>query len=226
MIMFGCSRRRQAGVLISTVAAVLSACPAVSAAPSAAGVAQQPAVNGGDAMYTVSPGPGREPYYCSAGFAILVEGVRYILTAGHCTEHGLDWQGIGPTVDTHFPVTDYGRVRDLSGSGHSRVDLYDGSTQRILRAGTPQVGQPVCKSGMTTKKTCGKVLGLNQTVNFGEGKQVVGTIATDIPIGIGDSGGPLFYAGVGYGVLSGGNSQVSFFQPLRSVLTAYGATLA
>ncbi|RSN27654.1 secreted serine protease [Amycolatopsis sp. WAC 01416] len=224
--MFGCSRRRQAGVLFSAAMAVLLTCPVVSAAPSAVGAAQQSAVNGGDAMYTVSPGPGREPYYCSAGFAILVKGVRYVLTAGHCTEHGLDWEGIGPNVDSHFPVTDYGRVRDLSGSGPSQVNLYDGSTQRILRAGIPQVGQPVCKSGMTTKKTCGKVLGLNQTVNYGKDKQVVGTIATDIPIESGDSGGPLFYGGVGYGVLSGGNSQVSFFQPLRSVLTAYGATLA
>ncbi|OXM55042.1 secreted serine protease [Amycolatopsis alba DSM 44262] len=224
--MFGCSRLKQAGVLISAAAAVLLACPVASAAPAAAGATRQAVVNSGDAMYTVSPGPGREPYYCSAGFAILVQGVRYILTAGHCTEHGLDWQGIGPNVDTHFPVTDYGRIRDLSGSGHSRVNLYDGRTQRILRAGIPQVGQTVCKSGMTTKKTCGKVLGLNQTVNYGKGKQVVGTIATDIPIESGDSGGPLFYGGVGYGVLSGGNSQVSFFQPLRSVLAAYGATLA
>ncbi|RSM79937.1 secreted serine protease [Amycolatopsis sp. WAC 01375] len=224
--MFGCSRRRQAGVLFSAAMAVLLTCPVVSAAPVAVGAAQQSAVNSGDAMYTVSPGPGREPYYCSAGFAILVKGVRYVLTAGHCTEHGLDWEGIGPNVDSHFPVTDYGRVRDLSGSGPSQVNLYDGSTQRILRAGIPQVGQPVCKSGMTTKKTCGKVLGLNQTVNYGKDKQVVGTIATDIPIESGDSGGPLFYGGVGYGVLSGGNSQVSFFQPLRSVLTAYGATLS
>ncbi len=224
--MFGCSRRKQAGVLIASVVATLLAAPVVSAAPSAGGAAQLSAVNSGDAMYTVSPGPGREPYYCSAGFAILVKGVRYILTAGHCTGHGLDWQGIGPNVDTHFPVTDYGRVRDVSGSGHSRVNLYDGGTQRILRAGIPQVGQTVCKSGMATKKTCGKVLGLNQTVNYGKGKQVVGTIATDIPIESGDSGGPLFSGGVGYGVLSGGNSQVSFFQPLRSVLTAYGATLA
>lgn len=212
-----CSRRKLVGVLISAVVALLA-----SATPSAA----SGAVSGGDAMYTVSPGPGREPYYCSAGFAILVKNVRYVLTAGHCTEHGLDWKDVGRNVDSHFPVTDYGRVEDPSGSGHSRVDLYDGSTQRILRAGTPQVGQLVCKSGMTTKKTCGKVLGLNQTVNFGDGKQVVGTIATDIPVGAGDSGGPLFYAGVGYGVLSGGNNQVSFFQPLPPVLAAYGAALA
>ncbi|EMD28281.1 secreted serine protease [Amycolatopsis azurea DSM 43854] len=224
--MFGCSRRKLAGVLISSAVAILLACPVVSAAPSAVGAARQSTLKGGDAMYTVSPGPGREPYYCSAGFAILVKDVRYILTAGHCTEHGLDWEGIGPNVDTHFPVTDYGRIRDLSGSGPSQVDLYDGRTQRILRAGIPQVGQTVCKSGMTTKKTCGKVLGLNQTVNYGKDKQVIGTIATDIPIGSGDSGGPLFYGGVGYGVLSGGNSQVSFYQPLRTVLTAYGATLA
>ncbi|MFK0251208.1 S1 family peptidase [Amycolatopsis azurea] len=224
--MFGCSRRKLAGVLISSAVALLVACPVVSAAPSAVGAAQQSTLKGGDAMYTVSPGPGREPYYCSAGFAILVKDVRYILTAGHCTEHGLDWESIGPNVDTHFPVTDYGRIRDLPGSGPSQVNLYDGSTQRILRAGIPQVGQTVCKSGMTTKKTCGKVLGLNQTVNYGKDKQVVGTIATDIPIGSGDSGGPLFYGGVGYGVLSGGNSQVSFYQPLRTVLTAYGATLA
>ncbi|WP_409180214.1 S1 family peptidase [Amycolatopsis sp. VS8301801F10] len=212
-----CSRRKWAGVLLSAAATALLVSPAASASA---------AVNGGDAMYTVSPGPGREPYYCSAGFAILVKGVRYLLTAGHCTEHGLDWKDIGRNVDSHFPVTDYGRVADPSGSGHSRVDLYDGSAQRILRAGTPQVGQLVCKSGMTTKKTCGKVLGLSQTVNFGDGKQVVGTIATDIPVGAGDSGGPLFYAGVGYGVLSGGNDQVSFFQPLPPVLAAYGATLA
>lgn len=220
--MFGCSRRKLAGVLISAAAAISLACPVASAA----GAAQRTAVNGGAAMYSVSPGPGREPYFCSAGFAILVEGVRYILTAGHCTSHGLDWEGIGPHVDSHFPVTDYGRVRDLTGSGPSQVDLHDGRTQRIVRAGLPQVGQTVCKSGMTTKKTCGKVLGLNQTVNYGKDKQVVGTIATDIPIESGDSGGPLFYGGVGYGVLSGGNSQVSFYQPLRPVLTAYGATLA
>ncbi|WP_037368261.1 S1 family peptidase [Amycolatopsis orientalis] len=211
-------RRSLAGVLLSLTAAAVAASPPASAAGAA--------VHGGDAMYTVSPGPGREPYYCSAGFAILVKGVRYLLTAGHCTEHGLDWKDIGRNVDSHFPVTDYGRVEDLSGSGHSRVDRYDGSTQPILRAGTPQVGQVGCKSGMTTKKTCGDVLGLNQTVNYGNGKQVVGTIATDIPVGAGDSGGPLFYAGVGYGVLSGGNNQVSFFQPLPAVLAAYGATLA
>ncbi|WP_020659821.1 S1 family peptidase [Amycolatopsis benzoatilytica] len=220
--MSGCSPRKLAGVLISWAAAALLICPVVSAAPLPAGAA----VHGGDAMYTVSPGPGREPYYCSAGFAILVNGVRYLLTAGHCTEHGLDWKDVGPNADTHFPLTDYGRVRYSAGSGHTQVDLYDGRTQRILRAGTPRVGQLVCKSGMTTKKTCGKVLGLDQTVNYGDGKQVVGAIATDIPVGSGDSGGPLFFAGVGYGVLSGGNSHVSFFQPLPPVLTAYGATLA
>ncbi|WP_328609337.1 S1 family peptidase [Amycolatopsis sp. NBC_00345] len=221
--MFGHSRRSLVGVLLSLATVTLLACPVASAA----GTAQQSAVNGGDAMYTVSPGPGREPYYCSAGFAIVVKGVRYLLTAGHCTGHGLDWKDIGSTVDTHFPVTDYGRVRDVSGSGPGRVDLYNGSTQRILRAGTPRVGQRVCNSGMTKKKmTCGKVLGLNQTVDYGGGKQVVGTIATDIPVASGDSGGPLFSGSIGYGVLSGGNSQVSFFQPLPPVLTAYGASLA
>jgi len=217
--MIASARRKQAGVLIALAAAASLA----SAVPAAASTAT---VHNGDAMYTVSPGPGREPYYCSAGFSILVNGARFILTGGHCTEHGLDWKDIGPNVDTHFPVTDYGRIRDAGGTGHSEVDLYNGSTQRILRAGTPRVGQVVCKSGMTTKKTCGKVLGLNQTVNYGEGKQVVGTIATDIPVGSGDSGGPLFYGSVGYGVLSGGNNQVSFFQPLPPVLAAYGATLA
>ena len=216
--MFRCSLRKLAGIVFSLAAAASLASPATAAAATA--------VNGGDAMYTVSPGPGREPYYCSAGFAILVKDVRYVLTAGHCTEHGLDWKDIGANGDTHFPGTDYGRVHDPSGSAHAQVDLYNGSTQRILRAGTPRVGQMVCKSGMTTKKTCGKVLGLNQTVNYGDGKLVVGTIATDIPVGEGDSGGPLFYAGVGYGVLSGGNSQVSFFQPLPPVLAASGATLA
>ncbi|WP_229907865.1 S1 family peptidase [Amycolatopsis oliviviridis] len=222
MPMFARSGRRLVGVLLSLATATLLAGPAASAASPE----PQSTVNGGDAMYTVSPGPGREPYYCSAGFAIVVKSVRYILTAGHCTEHGLDWKDIGPNEDSHFPVTDYGRIRDVSGSGNARVDLYNGNTQRILRAGTPRVGQVVCKSGMSTKKTCGKVLGLNQTVNYGGGKQVVGTIATDIPIESGDSGGPLFSGATGYGVLSGGNSRVSFYQPLPAVLAAYGARLA
>ncbi|OAP23270.1 MULTISPECIES: S1 family peptidase [Amycolatopsis] len=103
------SSRKLAGVLISAAAAALPVSPPASAAGAA--------VNGGDAMYTVSPGPGREPYYCSAGFAVLVKQVRYLRTAGHCTEHGLDWKAVGRNVDSRFPVTDYGRVEDPGTAG-------------------------------------------------------------------------------------------------------------
>jgi streptogrisin D len=162
---------------------------------------------------------------CSVGFAVHRGGVPHLITAGHCTRGLPQWTDVGPSVDSHFPGSDYGLIRDDSAQGQGVVDMYNGSTQTIIRAGNATVGQSVCKSGRTTRVTCGKVTALNQTVNYGNGDVVRGLIRAQIRCDHGDSGGALFTGNTGLGTLSGGDGQIEYFQPLPPVLRAYGATL-
>jgi streptogrisin D len=162
---------------------------------------------------------------CSVGFAVHRGGAPHLLTAGHCTRGLPEWINVGASVDSHFPGSDYGLIRDDAVQGRSSVDLYNGTSQRITRAGNAAVGQSVCKSGRTTRLTCGKVTALNQTVNYGNGDVVHGLIRADIRCDKGDSGGALFAGNTGLGTLSGGDGQIEYFQPLPPVLRAYGAIL-
>jgi streptogrisin D len=153
---------------------------------------------------------------CSAGFNVHSGGQNYLITAGHCTQGLPSWQGIGPSVDSSFPGTDYGLIRNDSSDAPGSVDLYDGSTQRITGAGSASVGEQVCKSGRTTGLTCGTVQALNQTVNYGGGDVVYGLIQTDVYSDHGDSGGALFDGGTALGTVSGGDSTTDFFQPVTA----------
>ncbi|MFJ9782730.1 S1 family peptidase [Amycolatopsis sp. NPDC101161] len=163
---------------------------------------------------------------CSAGFNVTSGGQQYIITAGHCTQGGPSWQGIGPSVDSSFPGTDYGLIRNDSGDGPGAVDLYDGTTQPITQAGDAYVGEQVCKSGRTTGLTCGTVTALDQTVNYGNGDVVYGLIETDVYSDHGDSGGALFDGSTALGTVSGGDSTTDYFQPVTAALNAYGVGLA
>jgi streptogrisin D len=162
---------------------------------------------------------------CSVGFSVQRGGQSHILTAGHCTRGLPQWVGVGPSVDSHFPGTDYGLIRDDSSGSQAGVDLYNGSVQRITTAGNATVGQSVCKSGRTTHVTCGKIVALNQTVTYSSGEVVRGMIRAEIKCEHGDSGGALYAGSTGLGTLSGGDGQIEYFQPLPQSLRAYGARL-
>ena len=163
---------------------------------------------------------------CSAGFNVVRDGVHYLVTAGHCT-HGLPtWVGVGPSVISAFPGTDYGLVRDAEAMAPGAIDRYDGTTQPIIAAAMATVGERVCASGQTTHVTCGQVIGVDQTVDYGDGNVVRGLIETDVHTDHGDSGGSLFDGSTGLGMVSGGDGTTDYFQPLPPALAAYGLDLA
>lgn len=181
---------------------------------------------------------------CSAGFnARAASGTRYVLTAGHCTQLGGTWSGvggtIGPVAGTSFPGNDYGRIQVTSSSAASTplVDRYSsGSDVTVGGAGNAAVGTAVCRSGSTTGWRCGTVRGVNQTVNYGGGDIVSGLTRTSACAQPGDSGGPYVSnpsSGTrvtAFGLLSGGSGNcrrggTTFYQPVTEVLGAYGLTL-
>ena len=169
-------------------------------------------------------------WICSAGFNATRGGQNYIVDAGHCTQGLPNWNGIGPSQDSHFPTDDYGLIRNTGQTPVPAVNLYNGSTQPISSASGGSVGETVCRSGRTTHVHCGTVTGLNATVNYGNGEIVYGLIQTNVCAEPGDSGGPLFDGSTGLGMTSGGSGNCSrggqtFFQPLPEALSAYGLAL-
>ncbi|HEV7653592.1 MAG TPA: S1 family peptidase, partial [Mycobacteriales bacterium] len=122
-----------------------------------------PQLQGGDAILTDS-------FRCSAGFNTT----GGVVTAGHCTA-GLpayfasDGSPLGPSVDSHFPTSDFGLVQNTGQPASPTVNLYNGSSQSITGAGNAVVGQSICKSGSTTGLTCGTVQATNVTVQYAEG---------------------------------------------------------
>ncbi|WP_328539581.1 S1 family peptidase [Streptomyces sp. NBC_00344] len=190
----------------------------------------KPLVAGGDAIWGSSA-------RCSLGFNVVKDGQPYFITAGHCTEAVTSWsdsQGgseIGTNAASDFPGHDYGLVKYTSNTPHpSEVDLYNGSTQPITKAGDATVGMAVQRSGSTTQVHGGTVTGLDATVNYGNGDVVNGLIQTDVCAEPGDSGGALFAGDTAIGLTSGGSGDCSaggetFFQPVPAALAAFGATI-
>ncbi|MFE6040380.1 S1 family peptidase [Streptomyces sp. NPDC056452] len=190
----------------------------------------KPLIAGGDAIFG---GSGR----CSLGFNVVKDGEPYFLTAGHCTEGITSWsdsQGgaeIGANEGSSFPDNDYGLVKYTSDVPHpSEVNLYNGSTQPITKAGEATVGMSVTRSGSTTQVHDGEVTALDATVNYGNGDIVNGLIQTTVCAEPGDSGGSLFSGDTAIGLTSGGSGDCSsggetFFQPVPEALSAFGAEI-
>ncbi|MYU36104.1 trypsin-like serine protease [Streptomyces sp. SID8358] len=190
----------------------------------------KPLIAGGDAIW----GNGGR---CSLGFNVVKDGEPYFLTAGHCTDAITSWSEtqtgaeIGANEDSSFPDNDYGLVKYTSGTVHpSEVDLYNGSTQKITKAGEATVGMTVTRSGSTTQVHDGEVTALDATVNYGNGDIVNGLIQTTVCAEPGDSGGSLFAGDTAIGLTSGGSGDCSaggttFFQPVPEALAAYGAEI-
>jgi streptogrisin D len=187
-----------------------------------------PYIHGGDAIYA---SVGR----CSLGFNTT--GAKMV-TAGHCTEGLPTWYTspggsglIGPSLDSHFPRDDYGLISNTGGVAQpGDVNLWNGQYRDITGAANATVGQSVCKSGSTTRLTCGTVVRTNVTVNYGGGDRVRGLTQSNACADRGDSGGPWFTGNTGVGITSGGNlvcnsSTQTFFQPVVEALNQYGVSL-
>jgi S1-C subfamily serine protease len=127
---------------------------------------------------------------------------------------------------SRFPRTDYGLIRNERAASAGDIDLYDGTVQPITSIGAAKAGQRVCASGQTTRVTCGRVLAVDQTVDYGNGAVVHDLISTNVHTEHGDSGGPLFAGSTGLGVVSGGDGTTDYFQPLAPAFRAYGLGLA
>jgi hypothetical protein len=181
---------------------------------------------------------------CTTGFMTSIGTSNYIVTAGHCTRGTVYWYRkgnyLGQTYSSVFGADgDYGLILERGVTFHPK-DGVNSEYGVINIIGTTEayVGQPLCKRGNTTGYTCGTVLAIDATVNYGNDDIINGMILTDICSDHGDSGGPLMTPledgperwAYGVGILSGGNAscddtQRSYFNPLSEVIDTYGLVL-
>jgi streptogrisin C len=207
-------------------------------------------MDGGDAINGAS---------CSAGFNLrnLSTGARYLLTAGHCVNAGSTLRGqggvnFGQVNESWFPVYDDAIARNQNTSYWIQgpwVDVNPSNGGIVTSSGSTDalVGTVVCKSGVTTKWTCGTITAKNQTVNYGGGNTVYGLTRHNACVEKGDSGGAnvAFYGSTrrAEGVTSGaslidwggkkrcigsifgwlGLKSVSWYFPIADSLPYYGA---
>jgi streptogrisin D len=183
---------------------------------------------GGDA----APGSLR----CTIGFNVRdSNNVYYFLTSGHCGSTTTTWYDsshnvVGTTTGSSFPGNDYVIVRYAPGVSHpGTVNLYNGSSQDIISAADPFVGEAAKRSGAVTHLHSGSVTAVNATVNYAEGT-VTGLIKTNICSEGGDSGGPLFDRTTALGLASGGSGNcttggTTYFQPVTEPLAFYGVSV-
>jgi streptogrisin D len=168
---------------------------------------------------------------CSAGFNTYSGSSYYLLDAGHCVALGGYWSNfngdpIGPGVGAVFPGSDHGVIAINSGQiiPVRGVYLWNGTYQTINYAANAYPGLYACKTGSTSGVTCGTVQATNTCVTYPEGT-VCGLDQTNIYAAGGDSGGSYFTGQYGLGTVSGGNSSVTFFQPLVPALNYWGLAL-
>lgn len=143
---------------------------------------------------------------------------------------------------TRFPTDDYGTINLASiHTGAGAVDTWNGSSVRVTGSQAAAVGATLCKSGRTTRWTCGRVTAKNATVNYGGGDVVYGLTQHNACVMQGDSGGANMSGTQAQGVSSGGalyqtssglvcgervgRANVSYFQPVNEVLSTQRLTL-
>jgi streptogrisin C len=207
----------------------------------------EPAANwmdGGDAINSNS---------CSAGFNLRnpSTGQGYLLTAGHCVSSGSTLRGqgnvtFGTVLESWFPTFDDSLTRKTNAFWIQGpwVDTNPSNGGFVNSSGYTDLpfGFPICKSGITTKWTCGIITGKNQTVTYTGGSTVHGLTRHSACVEPGDSGGANVSVLGGYhaeGVTSGasmwtdfagkkrclsklGLPNVSWYFPIADSLAYYG----
>ena len=175
-------------------------------------------IRGGDAYYI--GGSAR----CSVGFATTTG----FVTAGHCgaltgggSLTGSNGAALGSWITYRFPGVDYAAVRTNS-SWTPVAQMNNGTAVR--GSSNAATGSSVCKAGSTTGWTCGTIGAKNQSVRYAEGT-VNGMTATNVRSAAGDSGGGFIAGNYAQGILSGGNTSVTYFYPIAGALSGTGTTL-
>lgn len=198
---------------------------------------------------------------CSLGFAAVDKnGTSFDVTAGHCTTkiganatlrpiEARSTTILGSYEKSNFPGNDYGLIRTNTAnvSLQAQVDRQNGSYVAVTGSKETAVGGTACKSGRTTKWTCGTIQSKNQTVNYsrndGGTDRVTGLTKYNACVEGGDSGGAIISGTEAQGVTSGGQGysqgpgkaavcgdkvgkpNVAYYQPVNPALSAYGLTL-
>jgi streptogrisin C len=161
---------------------------------------------------------------CSAGFNVrsVSDGIRYLLTAGHCDSGGGAWwqtrfantdiHDIGPTHNLAWRAEGDALIIRLvnpgpdgwnpkpwvfvtGGGGTIRDEAY-----YITTSGATTVGLSVCMTGRIDGTVCGEVISRD---TYGERVFHVAEVKGGCIRG-GDSGGPVFRNHIAYGIVHGG----------------------
>ncbi|HET6297403.1 MAG TPA: S1 family peptidase [Kribbella sp.] len=182
-------------------------------------------------------------YTCSLGFnARTSKGTRIFLTAGHCTSGKPSFSRngyiLGDTRTSSFPGNDFGTVSVIDGWDQRGVIEGWGTTDVAVRGyANATVGSQLCKSGKSTKWTCGRIVAKNVTVNYGNNKVVKGLFQHTACVESGDSGGANMTGNYAQGITSGaalisgqcmekyGQQNESYSQPIGEALSASSASL-
>lgn len=181
---------------------------------------------------------------CSVGFNVRNNstGAKYFITAGHCgskynSVYGHDSTYFGYFLETWFKSGIDDAIVKANNSTWYQGPWVDynpshGSVISINGYGRAPVGAVVCKSGKTTKWTCGKILAHNVTVNYVSGDTVYGLNKSDNCSQPGDSGGSWVNYSYGWkadGVTSGGSIAPcsdsgfrSYYAPMKTAMDYYG----
>ncbi|ALG07161.1 hypothetical protein AOZ06_09710 [Kibdelosporangium phytohabitans] len=175
---------------------------------------------------------------CSIGFAATgPAGTKHFVTAGHCTaagglvlSDGLELGRVNAgTFDTDgdFGLVD---VTDPAAQATPSVDTRDGGPITVTGTEPAPIGASVCRSGVASGFRCGEITGIDETVNYGDGKIVRGLTRTSVCAEPGDSGGPFVSGTQAQGVTSGGigdcaSNGSTFFQPIVEAATKLGVSV-
>jgi len=187
---------------------------------------------------------------CSAGFNLrnASTGQGYLLTAGHCVSAGSLTTGqggviFGPVLESWFPTFDDAIVRNDNPGYWIQgpwVDTNPSNGPVIVISGFSDspVGTSICKSGITTKLTCGTITAKDETVVFDGTNTVYGLTRHSACVEKGDSGGANYRVSgnSAEGVTSGavlygptlrcgqavGQPTVSWYFPIADSLAYYG----
>ncbi|WHT19938.1 S1 family peptidase [Crossiella sp. CA-258035] len=227
---------------------------AVQVVESASAPATTGDLAGGGAIYLSGAAGGR----CSAGFtARTADGQPRLLTAGHCADGGSLVNGLGNVKIGEFSRVNWKDQNDFAEVTVDpaawtllpQVSTHDGGAVTIKGAERASVGASLCKSGATSKWTCGVVTARDVTVKYGQidGSTITvhGLVQHNACVEPGDSGGSNVSGDQAQGITSGaelydangdgrnesclakrGEESVSWYQPVDEVLATYRLTLA